>query len=332
MSAVLEERTPAAADDHAAARHRDRDRVAGLSAPVDARQLRRLAGRRLPGPGCFTAAAGETARLLRRDGRGRRDAPAQHRVAPCRCRDAAMPASCSTSCARCAASAARNCCGSRCARATTRGRAIYERSWLPARRPAPPVLPGRSQHASGRPRGCDRDEPADHGDAAMSWDERQVAMLNEMGLRVWSAASADPVVEEEGGAEVAPRRSRSPRLRRAAHRRCRSAHPPQHRWRPPVARGPRPTGVGDHGLADAARDRGRLHRLQVVQRAQADRVRHRQRKRPLDDRRRGAGRAGRPAGLPFVGKSGQLLDNMLRAVGLTRGEAEPRSRSTSPTR
>jgi uracil-DNA glycosylase len=28
-------------------------------------------------------------------------------------------------------------------------------------------------------------------------------------------------------------------------------------------------------------------------------------------------------GEPFVGKSGQLLDNMLRAVGLTRGDAEP---------
>jgi DNA polymerase len=28
-------------------------------------------------------------------------------------------------------------------------------------------------------------------------------------------------------------------------------------------------------------------------------------------------------GEPFVGKSGQLLDNMLRAVGLTRGEAAP---------
>ena len=28
-------------------------------------------------------------------------------------------------------------------------------------------------------------------------------------------------------------------------------------------------------------------------------------------------------GEPFVGKSGQLLDNMLRAIGLTRGEAEP---------
>ena len=27
-------------------------------------------------------------------------------------------------------------------------------------------------------------------------------------------------------------------------------------------------------------------------------------------------------GEPFVGKSGQLLDNMLRAVGLTRGEAD----------
>jgi DNA polymerase len=28
-------------------------------------------------------------------------------------------------------------------------------------------------------------------------------------------------------------------------------------------------------------------------------------------------------GEPFVGKSGQLLDNMLQAIGLTRGEAEP---------
>jgi DNA polymerase len=30
------------------------------------------------------------------------------------------------------------------------------------------------------------------------------------------------------------------------------------------------------------------------------------------------------AGEPFVGKSGQLLDSMLRAIGLTRGDAEPR--------
>ena len=31
-------------------------------------------------------------------------------------------------------------------------------------------------------------------------------------------------------------------------------------------------------------------------------------------------------GEPFVGKSGQLLDNMLRAVGLTRGEADAAQR------
>ena len=38
-------------------------------------------------------------------------------------------------------------------------------------------------------------------------------------------------------------------------------------------------------------------------------------------------------GEPFVGAAGQLLDRMLPAIGLRRGEAPPaNNRSTSPTR
>ena len=37
-------------------------------------------------------------------------------------------------------------------------------------------------------------------------------------------------------------------------------------------------------------------------------------------------------GEPFVGAAGQLLDNMLRALKLTRPRRRPSSRCTSPTR
>ncbi len=144
----------------------------------------------------------------------------------------------------------------------------------------------------------------------MRWDERQLAMLREMGVRLWlpqpdpepeSAGSPLPPAERgvseavasQGATRVAlPERQTEsstasldwPALREtvAACTAC------------ALCEGRRQTvfGVGNE----------RAHWM-IVGEAPGEQ----------EDRQ----------GEPFVGKSGQLLDNMLRAIALTRGEAEP---------
>ncbi|MEP7101874.1 MAG: uracil-DNA glycosylase [Burkholderiales bacterium] len=150
----------------------------------------------------------------------------------------------------------------------------------------------------------------------MRWDERQLAMLREMGVRVW-APPADNEAElpaQEAAVEVAaPASFAVPTTARAAS----PAVAPAERIVPlpstvasldwPALRetvaactacklceGRRQTvfGVGNE----------RAHWM-IVGEAPGEQ----------EDRQ----------GEPFVGKSGQLLDNMLRAVHLTRAEAEP---------
>jgi DNA polymerase len=139
----------------------------------------------------------------------------------------------------------------------------------------------------------------------MRWSERQVAMLGEMGVRLWQASpgvseldqealSQGPVAEalpREVAAEPIVARERSaiagldwPALREAVAA-CTACA---------LCKSRRQTvfGVGNE----------RAHWM-IVGEAPGEQ----------EDRQ----------GEPFVGKSGQLLDNMLRAVGLTRGEAEP---------
>ncbi len=129
----------------------------------------------------------------------------------------------------------------------------------------------------------------------MGWSERQIAMLREIGVRVWArpeeAPIALPVAFE---ASVAPTRSdaaASPasgldwpalRVAVAACTACKLCE----------TRRQTVFGVGN----------ARAHWM-IVGEAPGEQ----------EDRQ----------GEPFVGKSGQLLDNMLRAVSLTRGEAEP---------
>jgi DNA polymerase len=142
----------------------------------------------------------------------------------------------------------------------------------------------------------------------MRWDERQVAMLRAMGIRLWSAppAAAAPAAAparpgpHAGGADEA-RREPATGSREAVPASALSALD----WpalRAAVAACTACT------LCEARRQtvfgvgHERAHWM-IVGEAPGEQ----------EDR----------LGEPFVGKSGRLLDNMLRAIGLTRGEAEP---------
>jgi uracil-DNA glycosylase len=137
----------------------------------------------------------------------------------------------------------------------------------------------------------------------MSWTERQRAMLQEMGIRLWV-----PTVELAPELEAAP---------------------PEPPVQIPVARpvsappGPRPGGVEalDWPALQAAVStctacklcQGRTQTVFGVGNPRAHWMIVGEAPGEQEDRQ----------GEPFVGKSGQLLDNMLRAVHLTRGEAAP---------
>ena len=139
----------------------------------------------------------------------------------------------------------------------------------------------------------------------MAWTERQRAMLDEMGIRLWLPPESDTPAPA-----VAPAQ-------------------------PPVARvpaapavvslphGDRPAGVDTMdwpALREAVTNcsacklcQGRRQTVFGVGNIRAHWMVVGEAPGEQEDRQ----------GEPFVGKSGQLLDNMLRAIGLTRAEAEP---------
>jgi len=129
----------------------------------------------------------------------------------------------------------------------------------------------------------------------MGWSERQVAMLREIGVRVWAAPDEEvpavPIAIEATAAALAPAAPTSPvstldwpalREAVAACTACKLCE----------TRRQTVFGVGNTSA-----------HWMIVGEAPGEQ----------EDRQ----------GEPFVGKSGQLLDNMLRAVSMTRGEAEP---------
>ncbi len=139
----------------------------------------------------------------------------------------------------------------------------------------------------------------------MAWTERQRAMLDEMGVRLWLPPEPGPLrgpvdtpqspaERGEGAAVAAPRTG-----------------------------GDRPIGVGGMdwpALREAVANcsacklcQGRRQTVFGVGNTRAHWMIVGEAPGEQEDRQ----------GEPFVGKSGQLLDNMLRAVGLTRAEAEP---------
>ncbi|MDP1790880.1 MAG: uracil-DNA glycosylase, partial [Methylibium sp.] len=140
----------------------------------------------------------------------------------------------------------------------------------------------------------------------MVWDDRQAAMLAEMGIRVWRSPAAPAVATPVADAD-APRAPSgvaepAPAMPRAAA----------------AERGARPGGVEAMDWADLRTAvtgctacglcRGRTNTVFGVGHTQAHWMVVGEAPGEQEDRQ----------GEPFVGKAGQLLDNMLRALGLTR--------------
>ena len=148
----------------------------------------------------------------------------------------------------------------------------------------------------------------------MAWSERQVAMLAEMGLRVWQAP-AEAVAEDD----VAPTSTAAPVPESLPISTPAPAPAPDTDG---ASRARRPQGVESMGwpaLREAVANctacklcEGRRQTVFGVGHERAHWMIVGEAPGEQEDRE----------GEPFVGKSGQLLDNMLRAVGLSRGPGE----------
>ncbi len=158
----------------------------------------------------------------------------------------------------------------------------------------------------------------------MRWSERQLAMLREMGIRVWPVGELGPVDalpalavadDHESVADTRPQRL-------AAPARVSVLAPPQEKPAPLIAESRhRPEGVQAMGWDLLRQSAGACTacklcegRKQVVfgtGSTQAQWLIVGEAPGEQEDLQ----------GEPFVGKSGQLLDAMLRSIGLTRGEA-----------
>jgi DNA polymerase len=126
----------------------------------------------------------------------------------------------------------------------------------------------------------------------MGWSERQVAMLDEMGIRVWSPPEAAPPVEPVPSTRAVAAETPVPPATREAPLAVLQAEP-----------GSRPLHLDTMGWPELR---------EAVSGCTACKL--------CTGRKQTVFGVGNERE-PFVGKSGQLLDNMLRAVGLTRGEA-----------
>jgi uracil-DNA glycosylase len=153
------------------------------------------------------------------------------------------------------------------------------------------------------------------------WSERQVAMLREMGVRVWApqheTADAPAVAEEAAAIAVALPDATAPA----------PLHAPAATPRPRIVAAPPgvmlPAGVAAMNWPELRASvaactactlcENRTQTVFGVGHSSAHWMIVGEAPGEQEDRQ----------GEPFVGKSGQLLDNMLRAIGLTRAEADP---------
>lgn len=168
----------------------------------------------------------------------------------------------------------------------------------------------------------------------MRWNERQLAMLREMGVRVWPAVTgSDAVAQAELATTPAPGTddaANEPANEPADEVRAEATPPPPPRVprlqepavAPPGVTGHRPAGVAQMGW-EALREtvsactacklcQGRKQAVFGTGSMQAQWLIVGEAPGEQEDLQ----------GEPFVGKSGQLLDAMLRAIGLTRGTAD----------
>jgi uracil-DNA glycosylase len=174
----------------------------------------------------------------------------------------------------------------------------------------------------------------------MRWSERQVAMLREMGIRLWPTGPA--VTATESAVQIsasAPASDTTPAPANSASGPTVAAAPAMARATPStptVARGAqdaaparvvppgsRPAGIDAMGWEELRAAAAGCTACKLCQgRKQAVFGTGSTRAQWLIVGE-APGEQEDLQGEPFVGKSGQLLDAMLRAIGLTRGEAEP---------
>ena len=153
----------------------------------------------------------------------------------------------------------------------------------------------------------------------MSWTQRQRAMLDEMGLRVWLPEATTPAAVHDDPSNRTAAVASAKRTAGVVGEH--SAHPAS-----TVAAGTlgaRPAGVAQMNWSELRTAvaactacglcRGRTNTVFGVGNERAHWMIVGEAPGEQEDLR----------GEPFVGKSGQLLDNMLRAVHLTRSEAPP---------
>lgn len=170
----------------------------------------------------------------------------------------------------------------------------------------------------------------------MPWSERQREMLGAMGLRVWSAPAAVATPEAVAPpatplkAEPAPPRA-APDARQVARAAAPDADPPAPR-QPVSAALPAPVAAA---LSERAQQIARLPWAELRQSVATCRactlcesrtqavfgVGHEQAHWMIVGEAPGENEDLK--GEPFVGRAGQLLDNMLRSLALTRAEAPP---------
>ncbi len=158
----------------------------------------------------------------------------------------------------------------------------------------------------------------------MGWDERQRAMLRGMGLRLWAPAGEEPgasAVTVAAEIAVAAPVPVAPAARAALPRPAASAGVAVVERAPRATTPPGPVeGLTWPALRDAVTActacplcENRRQTVFGVGHERAQWMIVGEAPGEQEDRQ----------GEPFVGKSGQLLDNMLAAIGLTRGEAGP---------
>jgi uracil-DNA glycosylase len=153
----------------------------------------------------------------------------------------------------------------------------------------------------------------------MRWPESQLAMLREIGVRLWVPPEADEVVTPLAGVPSHPTTAPEVGAPLAAHPRIDGTESAP--IRPPDAPGASTVATLDWpalreavaGCTACKLCEGRRQTVFGVGNERAHWMIVGEAPGEQEDRQ----------GEPFVGKSGQLLDNMLRAIALTRGDAEP---------
>lgn len=154
----------------------------------------------------------------------------------------------------------------------------------------------------------------------MSWTERQQAMLAEMGLRVWDAPAVPEPASAEAAAVVPVATEARPTSRPVAAPVTAAPSPPALVSPPAMARAPGAVAAMDWPALREAVAACTACSLHQSRRQTVFGVGHPQAHWMIVGEAPGEEEDRR--GEPFVGRSGQLLDNMLRAIGLSRQAGE----------